>query len=192
MIETFCQEEDFEGVRLFFEDETRLGLKLPRYRRVTACGVRPVQPYQMRYQYYWLYGAVEPKTGEAFYLEMPALDVDCFTVYLAALSKQYAKTLNVLVVDGAPAHRGKDVVVPQNVILLFLPPYSPELNPVERLWLSLKQRLDVFDAAIRSELSVLRRHVADQVRALTASQLRSLTGYGYIRDALALHTNIKE
>lgn len=67
------------------------------YRRVTARGVRPVQPYQVLYEYYWLYGAVEPKTGEAFYLEMPTLDGDCFSVFLAEFARSYADTLNVVV-----------------------------------------------------------------------------------------------
>lgn len=113
-------------VRLWFEDETRIGLKLPRYRRVTARGVRPVQLYQPLYEYYWLYGSVEPKTGESFYLEMPALDVDCFGVYLAELARRYSAHTNVVVLDGAPAHTGHALVVPENVVLLFLPPYSPE------------------------------------------------------------------
>jgi hypothetical protein len=52
-------------VRLFFQDEARVGLHLPRYRRVTAPGVCPVQPFDPLYEYYWLYGAVEPATGES-------------------------------------------------------------------------------------------------------------------------------
>lgn len=131
-------------------------------------------------EYYWLYGAVEPKTGESFYLEMPALDVDCFTVYLQELSRRYAGTHNVVVLDGAPAHVGHKLVVPENVTLLFLPPYSPELNPVERLWLWLKRGIDVFDEAVRTELSALRDHVAAQLRGQEEAQVRSLTGYDYI------------
>ena len=189
MIEAFSE----RPVRLFFEDETRLGLKLLHphrggvgYRRVTARGIRPVQPYQVLYEYYWLYGAVEPRTGEAFYFEMPALDVDCFSVFLAEFAKSYAETLNVVVLDGAPAHAGHALAVPENVALVFLPPYCPELNPVERLWLALKKRLDVFCQRIRTQLEALREHVAEHVRAFTNEELRSLTGYGYIRAALEL------
>lgn len=61
-------------MRLFFEDEARIGLKLPRYRRPAARGVAPKQPYEPLYKHYWLYGAVEPKTGEAFYLDTSASD----------------------------------------------------------------------------------------------------------------------
>ena len=160
-----------------------MGLKLPRYRRLTARGVAPKQPYGPLYEYYWLYGAVEPKTGEAFYLEMPALDPDCFTVFLRELARSYAETLNVVVLDSAPAHIARAVEVPENVVLLFLPAYSPELNPVERLWLFVREQIDVFDASVRTSLEALRDHVAEIVRRLTAQQVASLTGYDYIVQA---------
>jgi transposase len=131
-------------------------------------------------EYYWLYGAVEPATGESCFWEMPALDAECFSLFLAKLSEAYPESLNVVVLDNAPAHVATAVVVPENVVLLPLPPYSPELNPVERLWLALRRRLDVFDAAVRSTLCGLREHMAELVRSLSAEAVRSLTGYGYI------------
>ncbi|GIV03600.1 MAG: endonuclease [Fimbriimonadales bacterium] len=171
-------------LRLWFEDEARLGLHLPRYRRVTARGVRPKQPFQPLYEYYWLYGAVEPKTGESFYLEMPTLDQDCFTVFLAEFGRHYAASINVVVLARAPAHTADSVVVQENVVLLFLPAYSPELNPVERLWLAVRQQIDVFDGAVRTELEALREHVAGIVRSFTKSEVARLTGYNYILDAV--------
>ena len=171
-------------MRLFFQDEARMGLHLPRYRRVTARGVRPKQPVAPLYEYYWLYGAVEPQTGEAFYLEMPALDPDCFTVFLRELAGTYHASLNVVVLDNAPAHIARAVAVPENVVLLYLPAYCPELNPVERLWLFVRGRVDVFDAAVRTRLEVLREAVAVIVRDLSEAEIARLTGYGYIQDAL--------
>lgn len=172
-------------VRLFFEDEARVGLHLPKYRRLTARGVGPKQPFEPLYEYYWLYGAVEPATGEAYFWEMPALDATCFSVYLAKLSEAYPDTLNVVALDNAPAHVAGAVVVPENVVLLPLPPYSPELNPVERLWLAVRQAVDVFDEAVRSRLDGLREHTAEVVRSLTPERVATLTGYGYILDALS-------
>lgn len=160
-----------------------MGLHLPRYRRLTARGVCPVQPFEPLYEYYWLYGAVEPLTGESHFWEMPALDAACFTLYLRKLSEAYPDTVNVVALDGAPAHVARSVVVPENVVLLPLPPYSPELNPVERLWLHVRGQIDVFDEAVRTRLDGLRRHVAEIVQALTPERLRSLTGYGYILQA---------
>jgi len=177
---TFSQ----QPVRLFFQDEARIGLHLPRYRRLTGRGVCPVQPFEPLYECYWLYGAVEPATGEAHFWEMPALDAECFSVYLSALSAAYPDTLNVVVLDNAPAHVAQALVVPTNVVLLPLPPYSPELNPVERLWRHVRQQIDVFEASVRTCLAGLREHVAGILRSLSCEAIQSLTGYGYIRDAL--------
>lgn len=173
-----------QPVRLFFQDEARMGLHLPKYRRLTAKGVCPVQPFDPLYEYYWLYGAVEPATGEAHFWEMPALNADCFSVYLSELSKAYPETLNVIALDNAPAHIARAVQVPANVVLLPLPSYSPELNPVERLWLHVRQQIDVFDVAVRTTLDGLREHVAEILRSLTSGALQSLTGYGYILGAI--------
>jgi transposase len=170
-------------VRVFCQDESRIGLRLPSYRRITSFGVKPREQVNPLYEYYWLYGAVEPATGESFFLEMPRLDHVCFSVYLSELGKKYRKSLNVVIVDNAPAHIAKKLVVPENVVLLFLPPYSPELNPVERLWLDLKRSIKTEIKAVRSGLTALRDHVAEIIRGYTKQDLRSLTGYAYVLDA---------
>lgn len=183
MIEAFAAEG--RPIRLFFQDEARVGLHLPRYRRLTARGVAPVQPFEPLYEYYWLYGAVEPATGESHFWEMPALNAVCFSVYLAKLAEAYPDTLNVVALDNAPAHVARTVRVPANVVLLPLPPYSPELNPVERLWLFVRQQVDVFDESVRTTLDGLREHTAEILRSLAPERVASLAGYGYILDALS-------
>jgi hypothetical protein len=170
-------------VRLWCQDETRIGLLLPRYRRVSALGVKPRVTAQPLYEYYWLYGAVEPATGESFFCEMPRLDSGCFGAYLVALSKAYPGSLNVVIVDGAPAHTAKKLAVPKGVVLLRLPPYCPELNPVERLWLGVKRRIDVRLQSVRESIGALREHVAGHLRGYTKEQMRSLTGYDYLVSA---------
>lgn len=137
------------------------------------------------YEYYWLYGAVEPATGESFFLEMPWLNGDGFAVFLGELSRAYPGSLNVVIVDNAGAHVARHVAVPANVVLLPLPPYSPELNPAERLWLDLKRHIDVTIQAVRENLVALRDHVAARLCSYTVEQMQSLTGYRYLVDAVA-------
>lgn len=177
-------EEEPLPLRVFFQDESRVGLHLPLHRRLTAPGVKPYQPINPVYEYYWLYAAVEPHTGEAYWLEMPGLNTDHFEVFLQHFSQQYPESLNLMLLDGASAHRAQRLVVPDNVLLLFLPPYCPELNPVERLWQDLKGRLEVAQAPVRASLSALRDHVAELIRQYTPQQLASLTGYPYIINAI--------
>lgn len=155
-------------------------MHLPRYRRLTAKGVSPVQPFEPLYEYYWLYGAVEPTSGESHFWEMPSLDAERFSLYLSKLAEAYPESLNVVALDNAPAHVARAVEVPENIVLLPLPSYSPELNPVERLWLHVRRQIDVFDEAVRTRLDGLREHIAEIVRSLSAEELGSLTGYCYI------------
>jgi DDE superfamily endonuclease len=181
---TLGRQSPQQPLRVFCQDESRLGLHLPVRRRVTGCGVKPTQVVELLYDYYWLYAAVEPTTGEAFWWELPRLDADCFTVFLRQFGQQYSESLNLLLLDQAPAHTAQQVSIPENVILLSLPAYSPELNPVERLWEDVKQRIDVLDARVRSSLAALQDHVADIVRSYTAEAIASLTGYPYLVEAI--------
>src|SRR6266566_6476091 len=80
----------------------------------------------------------------------------------------YAESLNIVLLDQAPAHVAQRVQWPENVVLVWLPAYSPELNPVERLWEDLKGRIDIMEAPVRASLSALQEHVAGLVRGYTA------------------------
>jgi putative transposase len=157
---------------------------LPLRRRLTGCGVKPVQVVAPLYEYYWLYAAVEPTTGEAFWWELPRLDADCFTVFLRQFGQHYGARLNIVLLDQAPAHVAQRVEVPENVILVWLPAYSPELNPVERLWEDLKYRIDVLHGQGRSSLRALQEHVAGLVQRYSAEMIASLTGYAYLVEAV--------
>jgi hypothetical protein len=171
-------------VRVFCQDETRLGLHLPLHRRLTGYGVKPVQVIEPLYESYWLYAAVEPTTGEAFWWELPTLDAECFGIFLDKFGQAYAESLNIVLLDQAPAHVAQRVSVPDNVILVWLPAYSPELNPVERLWEDLKGRIDVVDTRLRRSLAALQEHVAGLVQRYSAAMIASLTGYAYLVEAI--------
>lgn len=145
--------------------------------------MKPVQVVAPLYEYYWLYAAVEPTTGEAFWWELSCLDADCFTVFLRQFGQHYAESLNIVLLDQAPAHVAQRVEVPENVVLVWLPPYSPELNPVERLWEDLKYRIDVLNGQVRSSLRALQEHVAGLVQRYSAEMIASLTGYAYLVEA---------
>ena len=171
-------------MRVFCQDESRLGLHLPLRRRLTGNGVKPVQVVEPLYESYWLSAAVEPTTGEAFWWELPSLDATCFGILLAEFGQAYTESLNIVLLDQAPAHVAQRVSVPDNIVLVWLPAYSPELNPVERLWEDLKARIDVVDTRVRRSLAALQAHVADLVQRYTAATIASLTGYAYLVEAI--------
>ena len=126
-------------VRLFCQDESRLGLLPVVQRRITSCGVKPVAAVNSQYDWFYLYGAVEPLTGDGFFLELPRLTGECFQIFIDELSATFPNSLNIIVLDNGRFHHAKSLVITDNVVLIFLPPYSPELNPIERLWQDIKR-----------------------------------------------------
>jgi transposase len=145
-------------------------------RRITARGVKPIQLMLPRYEYLWFYGAVEPASGDSLFLELPALNTVCFQAFLNEFSRAFPDSLNVLVLDGAPAHVARALVVPDNVFLARLPPYSPELNPIERVWLDVRKHLG---DRLPANLDALADTTATILRDYTRQTLASLTNFGY-------------
>ncbi|MFT4041386.1 MAG: IS630 family transposase [Thermomicrobiales bacterium] len=124
-------------VALWTEDEHRLGL-LPTLRRVWApCGQRPHARVCRRFQWVYVYGFVQPDTGQSWWCLLPTVSLAAMTVALAAFVRDEgidAEHPVALVVDNAGWHRSPRLLLPPGLHLLFLPPYSPELQPAERLW----------------------------------------------------------
>jgi len=128
-------------LRIMFADEARFG----RINRPRPCwaptGIRPQVASQLIREYIYLYGAVAPKDGTCVYLIMPTSNTACFQAFLDALSRRFARQQILLVLDGAPNHRSGQLVIPDNISLLFLPPYAPELNPKENLWDEIREKI---------------------------------------------------
>jgi transposase len=154
---------------------------------ITGCGVKPIGKWQWLFQAFWLYGAVEPATGESFFLQFSHVDAQCYQRFLDEFSRTYPNSLNILQVDNGRFHTSKDLVVPDNVVLLFQPPYCPELNPIERLWEYLKADLKWSSFKTLAELQT---KVDQLLRELTPEITASLSGYSFILDALSVVNTI--
>src|SRR3954452_16498025 len=136
-----AQHPEAARVELWFEDEARVGQK----GRVTHVwyqrGVRPRGVREHRFASAHLFGAVCPERDVGVALVLPEVSTRAMTLFLAELARVVpAGTHAVLVLDRAGWHVSGDLVVPANLTLVHLPPYSPELNPVERVWLYLRER----------------------------------------------------
>lgn len=100
-------------------------------------GKRPVVKVEQRYQWVYLYGFVQPESGQTFWLLMPHVNTVVFNIALQEFARDVGAGCDkqiVLVMDGAGWHTSQKVAVPQGIELIQLPPYSPELQPAERLW----------------------------------------------------------
>jgi transposase len=124
-------------VQLWAEDEARLGLK-PVMRRVWApVGRRPVVRFKRGYKWTYLYGFVQPESGEVYWLILPTVNVRVFSMALSEFAREVGagdKKHVLLVVDRAGWHTGGEVEIPEGIHLELLPSGSPELQPAERLW----------------------------------------------------------
>jgi transposase len=118
-------------------DEHRIGLK-PVLRRVwTKRGRRPIAVVHHRYQWMYLNGLVQPLTGQTEWQAWSGVGTDIFSMVLADFARQVQAGPHkqvAVVLDRAGWHTSPEVQIPDGIHLIFLPPYSPELQPAERLW----------------------------------------------------------
>ena len=136
---------------------------------------------QWQFEAFYLYGTVEPLTGESFFLEFSSLNTVCFQTFLQEFSKTYPNSLNILQVDNASFHVTKKLMIPDNVMLLLQPAYRPDVNPIERVWQSVKDKLSWLTVGTLDEL---RQEMDAVLNSLTAECIASLTGYDFILAAL--------
>ncbi|MEX0272713.1 IS630 family transposase [Leptolyngbyaceae cyanobacterium UHCC 1019] len=179
--------QDERPIRYFAQDESRFGLKTIVGRLITAFGVKPIGAWQWLFKAFWLYGAVEPATGESFFLQFSHVDTECYQWFLDEFSQAYPDSLNLRQVDNGRFHTSKALIVPENIILVFQPPYCPELNPIERLWEYLKA--DLKWASFKT-LEQLQARVDQLLSQLTPQVIASLTGYPFILDVLSVINTI--
>jgi transposase len=122
-------------------DEARFGLINWHTRRYCPRGFRPPRIVRRVYEWTYLYAAVDPTTGESFCVYLPGMDGRCFETFLKHLSEAHPDHHLVVVLDNASSHRSTKLDHPENISLLPLPTYSPELNPVERWFQEFRRAL---------------------------------------------------
>lgn len=173
-------------IALWFIDDARVGQKGRTGHRWWTKGQRPPGLADKRFASAYLFGAVRPSTGDGFALVTPRVSTEAMSVFLA----EFAATLPadqhaVMVLDRAGWHGARALKVPGTITLVPLPPYSPELNPVERVWLYLRERhlshrlLANYDAVVEA--------CCRAWNALTAEtgRIQSLTSYPYLEQVEA-------
>jgi len=161
-----------------FQDEAGFGrINKPKY---CWCfkGLRPVVPCHHIREYRYAYGAVEPLTGESFFLVLPYSNTVCMNLFLKELAKTYPNDIIVLVCDGAPWHRSEALEIPKNIRLFYLPPATPEMNPIEQIWKEIRKR------GFRNEVFQTLDKVVDRlcgtICSLSNQTVKSITARNWI------------
>jgi hypothetical protein len=167
------QTSDCTTINIYAMDESRFGLLSIRRRCLTARGVKPLVPYQHQFKNFYLFGGYSPINGDHYTLELPYCNADCFQEYLNGLSGHKPAEFKIMILDNGAFHKARRLEIPPNIALLFLPPYSPELNPAEKIWRYIKDRLANL---IFKTLPDLSDAVMKIIQNLSTQIIHSITG----------------
>jgi transposase len=164
---------------LYFEDESRFGLLTVLRRMLTAKGVKPVAPFLHRFDNLYLFGAFSPITGCSHLLEMPHCNSNTFQHFLEYTALQNQQEFKIMILDNGAFHHAKKLNIPDNIALLFLPPYSPELNPAEKMWRHFKDRISMI---AYNNIEMLQDKISAIIKNLTVENVKSICGNQFYKN----------
>lgn len=167
-------------MRLMFQDEGRFGLLGTPQRCWAPRGTRPVVGARLERKYIYAFSAVSPHDGVMDSLVLPWVNAETMSMFLAEVAQRHATEFVFMVMDQAGWHIAGELSVPDNMRLMFLPPYSPELNPAEHLWDALRE--DCFANHVFRNLDHVEQALTKGIVALEADPVRtqSMTGFKWI------------
>ena len=171
-----------------FEDEARFGrISDPR-----CCwapqGIRPAVPCQLVREYTYAYAAVSPLDGVLDSLILPDVDADSMSLFLSVVSERHPDETVLIFMDQAGWHTAKALIIPSNIRLLSLPPYSPELNPAEHLWEEIREKW--FPNLVFKSITTLEDTLMEALVALECDpdSVAGLTGFDWIISGIKMAT----
>jgi hypothetical protein len=131
----------FSRFNIYCQDESRFGLLTLAHKALTIKGVKPICNYQHKFDNTYLFGAFSPINGNHLILELPQCNCNMFQTFLDEFSMLDKEEFKIVLLDKGAFHHAKSLMIPKNIALIFLPPYSPELNPAEKVWWMIKREL---------------------------------------------------
>ncbi len=174
------QAKQGRSVRLMFQDEGRFSL-LGKPRRCWApAGVRPVVGARLLRKFSYAFAAVSPHDGVMDSLILPWVNASTMSMFLATVSQRHPDEYIVMVMDQAGWHIAHELEVPKNMRLVLLPPYSPEINPVEHIWDALRE--NCIGNTVFASLDAADKALSKGLRSLESDpeRMQSLTGFEWI------------
>ena len=171
-------------IRVMFQDEARFGRISDTRRCWCPKPIRPICKAMVTQEYTYAYAAVSVADGMLDTLILPHVNSECMQVFLDEVASRYLEDRIVMVLDGAGWHKAGALVVPNNMRLLSLPPYAPELNPVEHIWDELREKS--FGNLVFDSLDSLEEHLEASLLAMERDQdrVRSIVAWPWIISSL--------
>ena len=137
-------------------------------------------------EYTYAYAAVSVADGALDSLILPHVNTVCMQIFLDELAARHPEDRIVMVVDGAGWHRSESLTIPENMRLVKLPPYSPELNPVEHIWDDLREKS--FHNRVFKSIDALEQHLSVSLlqMELDNQRVHSIVAWPWIISALTI------
>jgi len=123
-----------------FEDEAGFGRISEPFVCWAPPQIRPNAPSQRVREYKTIYGAVSPEDGDYLFMELHGSNTDNMSTFLIELSKRFPDCIIILCCDNAGWHTSKELKTPENIVLFYIPPRTPEMNPIEQIWKEIRKR----------------------------------------------------
>jgi transposase len=177
------KENPDKTVRFFACDEARIGQQGTLARVWAPTGSRPTRVRQCEYDWVYLWAAADPMTGDSIAMITPTVNTELMQMFIDGLSGHIKPDEHaVLVLDNAGWHRAKALVWPKNVTPMFLPSYSPELNPSENLWQYLRSHH--LSNQIFQDYDAMLSRTDSAWNSLTQARIKTLCGCPWIERAI--------
>lgn len=167
-------------MRLMFQDESRFGRINEPKRCWAPPGVRPDAPYQVVRESTYVYAAVSPHDGTVDSLILPETNAAAMAIFVEEVASRHPDEFILMVMDSAGWHIAKNLLPPDNMQFIFLPPYSPQLNPAEHLWDEIREKWFLNKAF--HDLDSVETLLVNALRSLENdnSRIRNITGFNWI------------
>lgn len=149
-------------------------------KRITGKGIRPLISSEIRREYYYLFGMIEPLTGKDFMFELPGLETQTMQLFMDEFALEDKESLHFILVDNGSSHTTEKLKVAENIVFIFLPANAPELNPIERFWKELKDWLSDYQPETLEEVREL---VSKGLKTFSEKAKSSITSFEYLMTA---------
>jgi hypothetical protein len=171
-------------LRVMFQDEARFGRIADTRRCWCPRPVRPLTMAMVTQEYTYAYAAVSVRDGVFDSLILPHVNSRCMQIFLDEISLRHPEDRIVMIMDGAGWHKSSALKTPANLRLVLLPPYSPELNPVEHLWDELREK--AFGNVVFNSLDTLEDHLEVSLKEMEQDiqRVHSIVAWPWIMSAL--------
>jgi transposase len=174
------KEDDKRELIALFQDEARFGRISDLYSCWCPEKTRPILPMQLIREYTYAYTSVNPKTGQTFSLILPEVNLPSMKLYLSFLSEEYKNNKIVLVMDNAGWHSKELLEGIDNIKIIFQPPCTPEVNPVEHIWEHIRE--NYLSNQIWDSLMELEEKLCEVLKTVYTdlAVIKSLTNFNWL------------